>query len=125
MLSFTQKGDFKNLSRFLKITSQQKIYDPVERLARTGQEALARYTPKDSGITSDSWGYEIERDGKKVSIQWFNRNVNQGHNIAILLQYGHGTGTGGYVQGRDYINPTMKPIFDYIADAVWKEVTSA
>ena len=87
--------------------------------------ALQAHTPVDSGITANSWSYEIKDDGTNLQIIWTNDNVNDGVNIAIILQYGHGTGTGGYVVGRDYINPAMQPTFDKISDRVWKAVTSA
>ena len=90
-----------------------------------GVSALSSATPIDTGKTAASWGYEIESDDDGTRIIWTNSNVNKNVNIAIILQYGHGTGTGGYVQGRDYINPAMQPVFDQIADAVWREVTKA
>lgn len=88
-----------------------------------GVDALANATPVESGLTAQSWYFEVESGGGSHRITWKNRNVNQGVPIAIILQYGHGTGTGGYVAGRDYINPAIRPAFDKIADAVWKEVT--
>jgi hypothetical protein len=88
-----------------------------------GVDALANATPVESGLTAQSWYYEVESGGGRHRITWKNRNVNQGVPIAIILQYGHGTGTGGYVAGRDYINPAIRPAFEKIADEVWKEVT--
>lgn len=85
--------------------------------------ALSAATPVDSGVTATSWSYEIIQNGSSISIVWNNSNVQEGINIAIILQYGHGTRNGGYVSGRDYINPALKPIFDKMADAAWKEVT--
>jgi hypothetical protein len=93
--------------------------------AQDGVAALQAHTPVDSGITANSWDYEIIDDGVDLQIIWSNYNVNKGVNIAIILQYGHGTGTGGYVAGRDYINPAIQPTFDKISDRVWKAVTSA
>jgi hypothetical protein len=87
--------------------------------------ALGQASPKDSGLASDSWDYQIERSGRAVTIKWTNSDVENGFPVAIMLQLGYGTGTGGYVQGRDYINPAMRPIFDSIAEQVWKAVTSA
>lgn len=100
----------------------QKI---LEKHARAGVVALANATPVDSGLTASSWTYEIRVSGESATINWVNTNVNKGVNIAVILQYGHGTGTGGYVQGRDYINPAMRPIFDRIAEEAWMEVVNA
>lgn len=104
---------------------QGDIYRSLDAAAQKGVQALASAVPKDSGLASDSWNYEIERSGRSVTIKWLNTDVENGFPVAIMLQYGYGTGTGGYVQGRDYINPAMRPIFDSIADQVWKAVTSA
>ena len=100
-------------------------FDNLEPLAQRGVEALRSATPKESGATADAWTYEIDRSGGKISIWWTNTNVIEGFNVAIGLQYGHGTGTGGWVQGYDYINPALKPIFDEIEQRVWEEVQSA
>lgn len=124
MITFTHRGDLKETERFLKAAKKQDFYKNVAAFAQEGVEALSEATPIDSGETATSWGYRIENKDGQVSIIWTNSNVNQGVSIAIILQYGHGTGTGGYVAGQDYINPAMKPIFDKIADGVWKEVTS-
>lgn len=121
---FSHKGDLKATERFLKNLKKKDIYKNLEKLAEEGVEALSSATPLESGKTAESWGYIIEDTKESVTISWTNSNVNNGVNIAIILQYGHGTGTGGYVAGQDYINPAMKPIFDKIADDVWKEVTS-
>jgi hypothetical protein len=101
------------------------IYKSLDAAAKMGVNALASAVPKDSGLAADSWNYKIERSGSSVKIIWTNNDVENGFPVAIMLQYGYGTGTGGYVQGRDYINPTMKPVFDNIADQVWRVVTSA
>lgn len=121
---FTHKGDLKETERFLQNLKKKNFYKNVEKFAQEGVEALSAATPLDSGETSESWGYLIEDKGDTFTITWTNSNVNDGVNIAIILQYGHGTGTGGYVAGQDYINPALRPIFDKIADDVWKEVTS-
>ncbi len=96
----------------------------LESYAAVGVLAFANATPKRTGKTAASWRSEVSVSDKEIRIDWMNDNINKGVPIAVILQYGHGTGTGGYVQGRDYINPAIQPIFDKIADAVWKEVTS-
>lgn len=101
------------------------IRSVLESAGRRGVAALSAATPVDSNVTAMSWSYEVEIKNGVSSIWWSNTNVNDGSNIAILLQYGHGTGTGGWVTGRDYINPAIKPIFDEISNDVWKKVTSA
>ena len=100
------------------------IEEVLNKYAQIGVDALSAATPKDSGETASAWGYEIERDATGYSIHWTNDNINKGVNIAVILQYGHGTGTGGYVQATDYINPAMAPIFEQIANDAWNEVTS-
>ena len=120
---FSVSGSFKNTFNFLRRASTNEAYASLESHAQEGVAALAAHTPTDSGITASSWTYEIEDDGSDIRIIWSNTNVNQGVNIAVILQYGHGTGTGGYVAGRDYINPAMKPTFDKISDRVWRAVT--
>lgn len=122
---FRHKGDFKKTKKFLDKLEKKDYYKNVENLAREGVRALSAATPFESGVTASSWGYELHDSGEALEIIWTNSNVNEGVPIAIILQYGHGTGTGGYVQGRDYINPAIKPIFDKIADDVWKEVTKS
>lgn len=124
MIVIKQSGDFKNLEKFLKKASKMDFFQNLERYAREGVSALASATPIDSGETAASWGYEIRTTKNEISIYWTNSNVNNGIPIAVLIQYGHGTKNGGYVLGRDYINPAVRPIFDKIADSVWKEVTS-
>jgi hypothetical protein len=125
MIRIKTTGSFKRTDAFLRKLSSGDIYRSIEAGARAGVTALAQATPLDSGLASNSWGYDIERSGKSVTIKWTNTDVENGFPVAIMLQLGYGTGTGGYVQGRDYINPAMKPIFDKIADDVWKAVTSA
>lgn len=123
MIKFVHKGDFKKTEEFLKRNKDLDIRTILNAYGQKGVEALSENTPKDSGKTAESWSYEIVKTRKGWSIYWRNANVNQGIPIAILIQYGHGTGTGGYVQGRDFINPAIRPVFDEIADEVWKEVT--
>ena len=120
---FKHKGDFKKTKRFLKRMSEEEYLKCLDKYGRKGGEALALATPRDSGKTAESWDYRINRDKDGVKITWTNSNVNKGVNIAIILQYGHGTRNGGYVQGRDYINPAIRPIFDQMAAEVWGEVT--
>ncbi len=122
MISFHQKGDFSKLTSYLEKAKEAMRFGILDRYGKEGVEALSRATPVDSGATANSWYYEIENQNGSASITWYNSNVNKGVPIAIILQYGHGTGTGGWVQGRDYINPAIQPIFDKIADDVWKEV---
>ena len=122
MITIRQKGDFSKLDRdFERLKEVVKMGD-LDKYGREGVAALASATPKDTGKTADSWEYKIERSNGMTSISFYNTNVNKGSNIAILLQYGHGTRNGGYVQGRDYINPAIQPIFDKIAESAWKEV---
>lgn len=125
MLQIRQRGTFKNTERFFKRMSKGEIYKTLSKFGDVGVAALSSATPKDTGNTADLWDYTIERSFGSWSIFWENLNENQGVIIAVILQYGHGTGTGGYVQGRDYINPAIRPVFDAIADSAWKEVTSA
>lgn len=123
MFSLSGSGGFDNAMKFLKRVSKGEAYRSLDKYAQQGVVALASATPKDSGVTANSWGYEVERTSTGYKINWTNKNVNQEVNIAIILQYGHGTGTGGYVSGRDYINPAIQPVFDKIAQEAWKEVT--
>lgn len=121
--SLESKGDWSKTTRYLSRLERMEMFKSLSKYGDQGVQALASATPKDSGETANSWTYEVVVSGKSARIVWKNTNVNQGVNIAIILQMGHGTGTGGYVQGRDYINPAMRPIFDKIANEVWKEVT--
>lgn len=125
MVIVKQKGDFSKTEKFLNTISKKLYYRNLQKYAEQGVAALASATPIDSGTTANSWDYEIRQTKNSVSIYWTNSNVNKGVPIAVLIQYGHGTRNGGYVQGRDYINPAMRPIFDKIAENVWKEVTSS
>ena len=125
-VSFTTSGSFNQTAAFLM--SMQNIDGDIRRFCDAagsrGVAALAAATPVDSGLTAASWGYEVESTGSTTTITWTNTNNVNGVNIAIILQYGHGTGTGGWVSGQDYIMPAIKPIFDSIADDVWKKVTT-
>lgn len=123
MIAFRQKGDFSKLTRYLERVKEAVKLGELDRYGREGVAALVSATPVESGKTANSWYYEIENNGKAAKISFKNSNINKGVPIAIILQYGHGTGTGGWVQGRDYINPAIQPIFDKIAEQAWKEVT--
>lgn len=125
MIEIESKGSFKNTEAFLKRMSKGYMRSLLDPFARQGVDALAHATPVDSGQTAASWGYDIKVTNKSTTIIWTNSHIEDGRPIAILLQFGHGTGTGGYVQGHDYINPAIKPVFDSIADSVWRVVTSA
>ena len=123
MIRIKHSGSFKNTERFLSKAQKLKLHNMLSRYAADGVQALAAATPVDSGKTASSWGYEVHISGSTYSVEWTNSNINNGVSIALILQFGHGTGTGGYVQGRDYINPAIRPIFDKMADAAWREVT--
>ena len=126
MFSVTNKGDFHNLERFLKKNKQIDMDHYLEKFGQAGVEALAKATPKDTGLTSESWYYEINKEKFKTTITWKNSNViDDWYNVAIGIQYGHGTASGVYVEGIDYINPAMSTIFDELANQIWEEVTNA
>ena len=122
MISFRQKGNFSNLTSFLEKSKEIIGVSDLDRYGREGVAALSAATPTSSGLTSQSWYYKIEHGNGSVSISFHNSNIQNGVPIAIILQYGHGTGTGGWVQGRDYINPAIQPVFDKIVNDAWKEV---
>ena len=123
MIEFIAKGSFDKTFAFLKRNRKLNLKD-FAKFGQAGVDALRQATPKDSGLTADSWYYEIVDSDGALAIQWFNSNVVDGWcNIAVILQYGHATGTGGYVEGIDYINPALRPIFDKIAKGAWEEVT--
>lgn len=125
MIRFEQKGDFKKTTSFLKSMKERRFLSKLDRYGKEGVVALSSATPVNTGKTAASWYYDIEKTENSYSIVWKNSNVNNGVLIAVLIQYGHGTGWGGYVQGRDYINPAMRPIFDNIADSAWREVENS
>jgi len=124
MIEFTQKGDFSRLLKYLNNIRGKRYRDILEKYAIEGVEALRLNTPVDSGLTADSWDYEILTTSKGFSINWTNSNLVDGVPVVILLQYGHATRSGSFLEGRDFINPSMKPIFDRIAESLWKEVQS-
>lgn len=123
MITIKSKGEWKKTAEFLTKAQRLALVPFLKEGAEKGVSALREATPYNTGLTSMSWDYEITTGPFGYEIAWTNSNENKGVNVAILLQYGHGTGTGGYVQGRDYINPAIKPIFDQIAEDIWKEVT--
>jgi hypothetical protein len=123
MISFTQKGSFKNTERYLSKLTKAQLFDVLGKYGSIGVNALSNATPRESGLTAASWSYTIEQRPGYYSIRWHNSHENEGVPIAVILQYGHGTGTGGYVAGRDYINPAVRPIFEQMANDAWKEVT--
>lgn len=125
MISAITSGSFKRTEDFLKKLAKNDHFRGVEALAREGVAALASATPNDSGLAASSWNYKIIMTRTSLTIIWTNSDVENGFPVAIMLQYGYGTGTGGYVPGRDYINPAIRPVMDKIADKVWKAVTSA
>lgn len=120
------KGDFKKTFKFLRAMKEKRFLKNLDKYGQMGVDALAAATPKRTGLTAESWTYDITDNGEQLIISWNNTNVQKGYyNVALMIQYGHGTGTGGWVEGIDYINPALKPVFDKIADAVWMEVINS
>jgi hypothetical protein len=124
-ISISSTGSFDKTMRFLTTVSNMDISGILHAAGQRGVAALASATPTDSGLAASSWGYEVSGGKGGATITWTNSDVESGFPVAIMLQFGYGTGTGGYVAGRDYINLAMRPIFQEIADRVWKVVTSA
>lgn len=122
IIVFKQKGNFKKTRKFLKRCSNLQLDDLLDQYGKEGVEALARATPKDTGKTAASWSYTVHKSDGRITITWSNSNIVDGVPIAVILQYGHGTRNGGYVEGVDYINPAMRPIFERIAQRAWGEV---
>lgn len=122
MIGFRHKGSFKNTELFLTKGSRLNLSNILNKYGKEGVQALSAATPRDSGKTASLWDYKIVISDSRYSIIWINNNIVSGVPIAIILQYGHATGTGGYVEGVDYINPALKPIFDRLADEAWKEI---
>lgn len=125
MVSFRQKGDFSNLTKFFERMKEVIHRGDLDQYGREGVAALSAATPVDSGLTAASWYYEITNRKGSVTLSFHNSNVQKGVPIAIILQYGHGTRNGGYVQGRDYINPAIQPIFEKIAKQAWEDIKNA
>lgn len=123
MISFRSKGDFSKATRWMEKAREAARRGILDKYGREGVAALTSATPVDSGTTAKSWYYEIKNQNGSATITFLNSHINKGVPIAIILQYGHGTGTGGWVEGRDYINPAIRPIFDRIVEEAWREVT--
>ena len=123
MITFRQKGDFSKLTRYLERAKEAIKLGDLDKYGQEGVDALSSATPVDSGLTASSWYYKIENKNGSATISFYKSNVNNGVPIAIILQYGHGTNNGGWVEGRDYINPAILPIFEKIANDAWEEVT--
>lgn len=123
MISFRHKGDFSKSRRYLERAKEAVQLSVLDKYGKVGVAALASATPVESGQTANSWYYEIEHSAGSSVIRFNNSHINKGVSIAIILQYGHGTGTGGWVEGRDYINPAIQPVFDTMVEEVWREVT--
>lgn len=124
-ISYSYSGDFKGTKNFLTSLRNRNFIKKLDKYGQMGVEALREATPRDTGKTADSWYYEIEDDGNSVTISWLNSNTNRSIPIALLIQYGHATRDGGWISGKDYINPALKPIFDAIAKSAWEEVTKS
>ena len=122
LISVRNTGNFQKTNRFLSGLIGAHYMHKLKKYGERGVAALREATPKDSGKTAESWSYEIEQTPGRTAIYWKNSHVENGVNIAVILQYGHGTRTGGFVEGTDYIRPAIRPIFEQMADEVWKEV---
>ena len=125
MITFTQKGNFEKTFRFFERSEKISRKEILNAYGRKGVEALKNATPIDSGETANSWYYTISKTNSGYKITWRNSNINKGNLIAILIQYGHGTGTGGYVQGIDYINPAIRPVFELMSQSIGKEISES
>lgn len=124
MIKFKHKGDFKKLDKYFKDVSKAvRPRSILDKYGRAGVQALSSATPIESGLAASSWYYEVTETKNSARITFYNSDIENGFPVAIMLQYGHGTGTGGWVEGRDYINPAIQPVFDKIAEDAWKEVT--
>ena len=125
IIEVKQKKDSKITEKYLKKLKDARFYDHLAKYGELGVQALSEATPRDSGLTAGSWGYEIEIGKNSATITWTNSNVQDGwFNVALGIQYGHGTGSGGYVQGIDYINPAMRSVFEKMVLDIWLEVIS-
>lgn len=122
MIEFKHSGSFEHTETFMKKLLKKDFLSNLDRYGKMGVEALSAATPRDTGKTAESWEYSIRKEPRGVTISFSNTNTNKGENIALLLQYGHGMKNGGYIMGRDYINPAIQPVFDKIVEEAWKEV---
>lgn len=122
MISFKHKGDFSNTVKYFKKTKNVIKNISFDKYGEAGVEALKSATPYDTGLTASSWYYKVSKNNERVKIGFYNSNIQNGVPIAIILQYGHATRGGGYVEGKDYINPAVKEVFDEILNNAWKEV---
>lgn len=125
MFSFSSSGDWSKTEAFLRKMQKLNVDAALSSAGAKGVAALAKATPRDSGLAANSWTFKVTKSSGGIEIDWLNTDDESGFKVALMIQYGHGTGTGGYVHGIDYINPAMRPIFDQIAEDVWKAVTSA
>jgi len=125
MITIKQSGSFKRTESFLNTMARKDHFKILDKYGPEGVAALASATPKDTGLTAGSWSYEVKVSRNSATIFWNNSNLVEGTPVAILIQYGHATKNGVFIQGKDYINPALKPIFDKIAEEIWKEVTTA
>lgn len=125
MIKVTHRGDFSKTERFLNAMKGQRYLNRLADYGKLGVEALSQATPVDTGLTAASWDFQIDKDREGTNLSWVNTNENDGFNVAMALQYGHGTGSGVYVAGKDYINPAIRPVADKISEGVWKEVVSS
>lgn len=125
VITITTSGDFSKITAFFNKMKSRDVRSILDRYGQMGVSLLSEATPVRSGLTASSWSYDIQASRGRYDITWSNSNVNKGVNIAIIIQYGHGTRNGGYVQGIDYINPAIQTVFQAMADELWREVTSA
>lgn len=126
VVQMSEKGDFKKTFKFLKAMQEKKFLSNLNKYGERGVQLLSENTPRDTGLTASSWYYKIEDDGETLTITWYNSNVKKDYfNVALMLQYGHATKNGGWVEGIDYINPALKPLFDEMEKDIWEEVKSS
>lgn len=123
MITISSKGSFSNTEKFLKRSIISNYNSIFEKYGKEGVRLLSSATPVDTGKTSESWAYEVKKSKSGISIEWSNSNVVNGVQIAVIIQYGHGTQNGAYIQGQDYINPVIKPLFDILTNDIWKDVS--
>ena len=123
MITISSKGSFSNTEKFLKRSMKSNYNSIFEKYGKEGVRLLSSATPVDTGKTSESWTYDVKKSKRGISIEWSNSNVINGVQIAVIIQYGHGTQNGAYIQGQDYINPVIKPLFDILTNDIWKDVS--